>query len=193
MKGISVTKRYIITDGENYVTNTLATGISTDKDKAYSWSQEKSANNVLESARERKGSDALRLDSSFRVVPINTYESDIPKDILMDVSTVQDFLDIVQYSSEYEEKLLLGLRKLDREVTDIEHFIEFTDLSAVDGFRIYKKLQSILKTRREIKHRLKIVKEINSQAIDPESLKRIITFFKDVVYKPREIDFEDML
>ena len=54
-------------------------------------------------------------------------------------------------------------------------------------------MQAIRQIRREIKHRLKIVQTINSQSIDPEVLKRLVKGFGNIYYKPREVDFDDIL
>lgn len=190
MSKLETVSRYIITDNESYVTNALGTGLSTDKDKAFIWKYKKAAENVL---TDRKGNEPGKLNNRFYVKQINTYEMDIPEDITSTVSVIQDFADIVTYSAENEEELLSVLRTLDRQLSDIQHYIEFTDLSGVDGFRIYKKMQGILQRRRQVKYHLKITKEINSQSIDPEVLKKIITYFKDTSYRPRELDFEEIL
>lgn len=186
--------RYIITDGEQFVKNQNATSISSNSDDAYMWALKTSAENVLSDARNRSSnSPHATIDNSYKVEPVYIYVSDIEPDISYDLNTIKLFADIVQDSAEREESLLAQLSKVDRELSDIEHFIEFVDLNGVDGFRIYKKMQSIRQIRREIKHRLKIVQTINSQSIDPEVLKRLVKGFGNIYYKPREVDFDDIL
>ena len=186
--------RYIITDGEQFVKNQNATSLTSSSDDAYMWSLRSSAENVLSDARNRSSnSPHATIDNSYKVEPVYIYVSDIEPDISDDLDTIKLFADIVQDSAEREESLLVQLSKVDRELSDIEHFIEFVDLNGVDGFRIYKKMQSIRQIRREIKHRLKIVQTINSQSIDPEVLKRLVKGFGNIYYKPREVDFDDIL
>ena len=186
--------RYMITNGEQFVKNQNATAITSNSDDAYMWSLKTSAENVLADARNRSSNSShASIDNSYKVEPVYIYVSDIEPDISNDLDTIKLFADIVQDSAEREESLLAQLSKVDRELSDIEHFIEFVDLNGVDGFKIYKKMQSIRQIRREIKHRLKIVQTINSQSIDPEVLKRLVKGFGNIYYKPREVDFDDIL
>jgi len=186
--------RYIITNFEQFVKNQNATSLTTVSDDAYMWTLKTSAENVLADARNRSSnSPHATIDNSYKVEPVYIYVSDIEPDISDDLDTIKLFADIVQDSTEREESLLAQLSKVDRELSDIEHFIEFVDLNGVDGFRIYKKMQAIRQIRREIKHRLKIVQTINSQSIDPEVLKRLVKGFGNIYYKPREVDFDDIL
>lgn len=186
--------RYIITNFEQFVKNQNATSLTTVSDDAYMWTLKTSAENVLSDAKNRSSnSPHATIDNSYKVEPVYIYVSDIEPDISNDLDTIKLFADIVQDSAEREESLLAQLSKVDRELSDIEHFIEFVDLNGVDGFRIYKKMQSIRQIRREIKHRLKIVQTINSQSIDPEVLKRLVKGFGNIYYKPREVDFDDIL
>ncbi len=186
--------RYIITNGEQFVKNQNATSITSNSDDAYMWTLKTSAENVLSDAKNRSSnSPHATIDNSYKVEPVYIYISDIEPDISDDLNTIRLFADIVQDSAEREESLLAQLSKVDRELSDIEHFIEFVDLNGVDGFKIYKKMQSIRQIRREIKHRLKIVQTINSQSIDPEVLKRLVKGFGNIYYKPREVDFDDIL
>jgi hypothetical protein len=186
--------RYIISNGEQFVKNQNATSLTTVSDDAYMWTLKTSAENVLSDAKNRSSnSPHATIDNSYKVEPVYIYVSDIEPDISNDLDTIKLFADIVQDSAEREESLLAQLSKVDRELSDIEHFIEFVDLNGVDGFKIYKKMQSIRQIRREIKHRLKIVQTINSQSIDPEVLKRLVKGFGNIYYKPREVDFDGIL
>lgn len=186
--------RYIITNGEKFVKNQNATSLTTVSDDAYMWALKVSAENVLSDVKNRSSnSQYANIDSSYKVEPVYIYISDIEPDILDDLNTIKVFTDIVKDSADREEDLLSQLSKIDRELSDIEHFIEFVDLNGVDGFKVYKKMQALRKVRREIKHRLKIVQTINSQSIDPEVLKRLVKGFDNIYYKPREVDFEDIL
>lgn len=183
MKPLKVSK-YVITNGENYVANSLGTSFKVDKEDAYMWSTESAANNVLINQMSNK--------KSYLVKEITVYKSDIAPDITMDVETIQNFLDVVMDSAEHEEELRSQLRKTDRSISDILHYIEMTDLNARDGYMVYKQLKAYQRSRREIKNRLKIVESVNSLSIDPQVLKSVISFFKERSYRPRELDFDDM-
>ena len=191
---MDIVNKYIITNDESYVSNQNATGVTPNKDNAYMWSSSLSAENVLKCAKERKGSSGvIVLSNDYYVKEIHLYETALDEDIVMDTRTISDFLDIVVYCAEERDTFAKELSTIDRKLSDINHFIEFQNLNAVDGFKIYKKIQELRQRRRYVKNRLKMADDINSQSIDPEVLKKILKYFKDLCYKPREIDFEDML
>jgi hypothetical protein len=50
-----------------------------------------------------------------------------------------------------KKRLEYDLKNNKNEIVDIYHYIEFYDLNACDGYKIYKKLQDALRERREIK------------------------------------------
>ena len=186
--------KYIITDGTNFVNNSNAKTVCQNSNDAYMWSLKVSAENVLKDAKNRNANtDLVRLDSKYHIEEVYLYRSDVSNDIISDIKVIADFTDIVRDSLEREEDLLSQLSKIDRELSDIEHYIEFVDLNGVDGFKVYKKMQNLRQFRRDIKYRLKIMHDINSQSIDPDVLKRLCSFFKDLYYRPKVIDFDDIL
>lgn len=177
--------KYMITDGEKYVTDSNATHISTNVDSAYLWSARTSAENVLHYTK--------RLDETYKVEELKLYKSEVSKDILMDISTIQSFLDIVIDSAEHEEEMSELLSKIDREISDIEHYAEFVNVDAFKGYKIYKRIQELRKQRREVKNRLRMMRDINSQSVDPEVLKKLVKYFNDdLCYKPRVLDFDNL-
>jgi hypothetical protein len=138
-------------------------------------------------------SNNSRLSNSFKVVPYYIYESDLDPVDVETIKTLQNFVDIVLESKEIASDVADELRRVDRELSDLEHYMEFTDLDIRRGFKAYKTLQNLRQTRRELKRKSKLAKEINSQNIDPNIIKSIIGYLKNVSYKPRETDFDDIL
>lgn len=65
-----------------------------------------------------------------------------------------NFKEIVSYAkmiqSEYEE-IKEEKSKLDMEITDILHYIEFNNFNAVQGYKLAKMLKDVTKRRREVK------------------------------------------
>lgn len=61
--------------------------------------------------------------------------------------------------------LFSELSKIDKERTDIEHFIEIYPLSASQGYKMAKKLQNCLSRRREIKNEIGILNRISALRI----------------------------
>lgn len=182
MKSERVSK-YIITNGEYYVANSNGTSFKKNKTDAFMWSLKDSAENVLaNNMQEKKG---------YKVKETYVYQSDIDPDILMDISTITNFLDIVIDSFETETQLRELLSKTDRCISDILHFIELNDVNSVRGFKVYKQLQAYSRQCRAIKNRLKIVESINKLEIDPQILKTLLGQYKEKFYTPRELDFDD--
>lgn len=192
MKSDKITK-YIITDGEQYVSNTTGTSFKKNKEEAYLWTSKEAAENVLNTHLGAHKGTIAESNTDFRVEPVNIYSSDIDGDVRMDIDTIEQFNDIVQDAAEHEDDLRTLQSTTDRTISDILHYIEQNDLNGVDGYRIYKKLQLYLKQRRTIKNRLHIASVINSQSIDPEVLKHLVAAYRQVYYKPREVDFENIL
>lgn len=62
-----------------------------------------------------------------------------------------------------EIKKTVGI--IDREVSDITHFIEFNNLNAKNGYKIYKLLQTKLQERRKIKDDMSYMQIICSNKI----------------------------
>lgn len=58
------------------------------------------------------------------------------------------------------EKLLKELSKIDKEVNDLTHVVEFSICNASEGYKIYKKLQESLKKRRKVKDEIAYIKSI---------------------------------
>ena len=65
-----------------------------------------------------------------------------------------NFKEIVSYAktlqSEYDE-VKEEKSKLDMEITDVLHYIEFNNFNAVQGYKLAKMLKNIMERRREVK------------------------------------------
>ena len=55
-------------------------------------------------------------------------------------------------------KLNGELSRLNEEITDIEHYIEFSKLNVSDAYRAYKMLRDTLQERRQVKDNIRVVK-----------------------------------
>lgn len=49
-------------------------------------------------------------------------------------------------------------------IVDIQHFIEFSNLNASQGYKVHAKLKQVLNTRRELKEELEYLESIGQQA-----------------------------
>lgn len=97
--------------------------------------------------------------------------------------------DVVQYLKSLNERqssLSDRLNKLDRETQDVLHYIEFTNLNAFQGYKIYKLLQDIRQERRETKDELAQVDTILSQ-LNISQFIRELPVLTNRKYVPREL------
>jgi hypothetical protein len=129
--------KYILTDGENYVVNSNGNILAKTKPDAFIWNTKEAAENVKEYSTNKK------VKANFYVEEIETYVSDVPGYIEMEMRTVLEFYDIVKDCAESFDSMVEQLSQIDKELSDIDHFIEFTELNARDGYKIYKKLSSM--------------------------------------------------
>ena len=76
---------------------------------------------------------------------------------------------------------------LDQKIGDLYHFIEFNDLNAVNGYKIYKRLQETLRQRRCVKDKLfdidNLITLINYSKV--KDVRKKVQLNKNKEYKPR--------
>lgn len=80
------------------------------------------------------------------------------------------------------------LSKIDQEISDIQHYIEFNNLDAYKGFKAYKLLQETLIRRREIKNELlkiQIFTETTVSDLFNGRLEQRINGIQNRTYTPR--------
>jgi uncharacterized protein (DUF1330 family) len=83
-----------------------------------------------------------------------------------DISIYDEYKEVIARFAEcFGQKAMADLNEAqslaDKEVCDLLHYIEFKDLSAVQGFKIYKRLQDVLKKRRVVKNKLAFVRALS--------------------------------
>ena len=80
-----------------------------------------------------------------------------------------------------------NLSLLDQKIGDLYHFIEFNDLNAVNGYKIYKRLQETLRQRRCVKDKLfdidNLITLINYSKV--KDVRKKVQLNKNKEYKPR--------
>lgn len=79
----------------------------------------------------------------------------------------------------------------DRQITDVEHYIEFNagKLNAYEGYQAYKLLQDVLLKRRKVKDELQminVVRDKMSISSDIDGVNARIIELENQTYKPRE-------
>ena len=96
---------------------------------------------------------------------------------------------------DYKEVVSQELSHCDKEINDIQHFIEFNKLNAANGYIIYRDLHNLLNQRRELKNTLKIIDEFQASTTTLKKfvLKERIMHYKEnknnAQYNPRTEEF----
>lgn len=114
--------------------------------------------------------------------PIRENELDkIKKDVNLFSDTLKDL-------RKRKQELLDLQSEVDKEISDIYHYIELNNLNAYQGWLMYKMLQYRLKRRRVIKDELSIIKHLVKCDINTQSLSEIQDMIKNMdnrKYTPR--------
>lgn len=94
----------------------------------------------------------------------DSQEGDSIRNLDLDVdweSMILKYSEIVKTVMEYNSYCKKKLNEMEhRKIIDIRHFVEFTDLNAVQGFKMYKFEQSQLRKRRKLKDIIAITDEM---------------------------------
>lgn len=76
-------------------------------------------------------------------------------------------------ASDRKEELLFEMSAIDREISDIEHYIELKGLNAYQGWMACKMLQNRLRQRRKIKDELTIISQIAGCSISKAEIREV--------------------
>lgn len=189
-----------------YLVQTL-TGfsLSDNKTDATRWKKKTKIDNVFQNIKNSKKWNKYHLKIHYisDTNPIETQSSPISDDKKVCVQTQnQDLLignddvfnkiaEITQYVKDIEQRkdnLLHEIKKIEKEICDIEHAIEFKTLNVVEGYKMYKLLHDARIKRRGYKNELeKIVLIIGtSMKVDClEKLQQLISNVDNKKYRPR--------
>ena len=90
--------------------------------------------------------------------------------------------------SRYSE-LSTKLSDVDKEISDIEHYIEFGKFNCYQGWLCFKMLQNLLQQRRQYKNEMQIITRMKESKISGDSIKALFEGVKELqnkVYTPRK-------
>ena len=80
------------------------------------------------------------------------------------------------------------LSNTDKEITDIQHYIEFSNLENEDSLKTYQMLKDRLKSRRIIKNELSILRQLSDCKMDASMFNDLLTVISELdnkTYVPR--------
>lgn len=159
--------------------------------KAIKFSSMEKANNIIcsslpESIRNKK----IEIKSFSKENPLsdNDEVSYVPFDIeemKAGISTLEGQMNVIKGNKQY---WLNQLSEVDKELSDIEHYIEFTKFSASEGYNLAKSIKECRQRRREIKNNLELISILNlgcCNMISNGTLLNRINGLNDKKYTPR--------
>lgn len=97
----------------------------------------------------------------------------------------------VQSSEERQKELTNALSDVDKEISDIHHYIEFGKFNCYQGWLAFSMLRNRLKQRRKIKDELTIINQLGESIIDLnalENIKKGIERLDSRTYQPRRLN-----
>ena len=103
-------------------------------------------------------------------------------------SGIESMTEFVQDAETRKEYLSKEMSDIDKEIIDIQHYIEFNDMNAYQGWMAYKMLQNRLKKRRKIKNELQVLIQLGNCKIDSSmigDIKNAINEMNNRIYTPR--------
>lgn len=169
--------------------------LTTDKAKALTFEAKPTADMVFKSNLSKliksKGVVVQTLDSPEKTVE---HKPSVVPDVGSSKYIISVLSDAVAKLNCRHQELVDEQSRFDRQVTDIEHYIEFNigKLDACSGYKAYKLLQDVLVQRRKIKDELQIIQVVRDKIGYPEEVADIETKVQELEsrrYEPRELTY----
>lgn len=197
---------YVIADIQNSIFVCKDTSgsysLTTDRAKAIVWDNKPSADAVFKSNLSKLIKSKGVLVKSVAMQMVCNEQKEAQKPAVQDTpSEVGSSKYIVSVLSDAVAKLNCRhlalsdeLSKFDRQITDVEHYIEFNagKLNACDGYKAYKLLQDVLVERRKIKDELQILQVVKDRMClsdDIDSINERVKEMESRKYEPREFKY----
>ncbi len=124
-------------------------------------------------------------------VRINLCQRDIIDDeIKVWIDRISAITDLISNSDTRKEELINKLSEIDKEIVDIEHYIEFGNFNAYQGWQCFKMLQNALLQRRKYKNEMSVIELIGKCKIDEKSLQALsetVVNIENKCYRPRAL------
>ena len=91
-----------------------------------------------------------------------------------------------------EKYLEFALTRAEREMVDLRHAAEFLELSASNGYKLYKKLHDVMVEKRQIIEEIEKINMAKNKGFTEDNTKKILDNFESMkkrTYVPRELDY----
>lgn len=101
---------------------------------------------------------------------------------------VKDIARVLSHAQTRKTQLLSQLSDIDKQVVDIEHYIEFGKFNAYQGYMAFKMLQNALRQRREYKNEISMLVQVEECQLNVMAIAKFANKISDIenkVYSPR--------
>lgn len=129
--------------------------------------------------------EKLTLPQRQAQIDVRPPEDDNIRDWLEKINTIRD---VLSGQTAREEELNGKLSAIDKEISDIHHYIEFGNYNACQGWRCFKILQTLLRQRRKYKNEIQVLTMIRSVGFNKASMDKLAENISEVqnkLYNPR--------
>ena len=195
--------QYVITDGSRWITkNRNGKYVPTTCEALADTFGNKEANSVYNNNLSKA------LKSCFRVMKVdkppelvkqitqekvneNTETPSNSENIQYWIDKISDLNGLASEALHRKDNLLSQLSKIDQELSDIDHYIEFVNLNAAQGYKAYRMIKDRRIIRRSIKNELDVIniilgKKISETATD--EIQKAISGMDKRTYEPRVLN-----
>jgi hypothetical protein len=159
---LTVLGGYVITNGTFYAEDKDCKTLTKAMERAFVFTQEESANNVLQCLKNRKTNPL----TDYYVDVQKKYVTPIDDQTQLYIDKFKTMLDNYKELSKTFDEIYDKLQNVDKEISDIEHYIELTDQNVVNGYKLYKRLKDLRVKRRNIKRLIDLSKLFKKITID---------------------------
>lgn len=101
---------------------------------------------------------------------------------------VNTIMNVLSGSDTRKDELVAKLSEIDKEIVDIQHYIEFGKFNCYQGWMCFKMLQNTLQQRRKYKNEIAVLNLIKQCKFDKSSLEALSATIADIqnkCYRPR--------
>lgn len=134
-----------------------------------------------------------KVPNNVKQVSVKDLENNVEKASIADniqlwIDRVSDMNGLAVDASNRKDVLLQQLSDIDKEISDIMHYIEFSKLNAAQGYKAFKMIKDRRIKRRSIKNELNIVEVILSKKFNDSISKEIMKAVENMdkrTYEPR--------
>lgn len=128
---------------------------------------------------------------SQETVQENTEKVSTAENVQRWIDKIEGLNELATEALHRKDELVQQLSKVDQELSDVNHYIEFCNLNAAQGYKAYKMIKDRRIKRRSIKNELQVVDIILSKKIcetATDEIQKAIAGMDQRTYEPRVLN-----